>query len=138
LIIVETDFNLPNWTLTIADACDYIFKVADSLGRPAVINLSLGSYLGSHDGNDPASEYIEKLVTDKKGRIIVSAAGNSGAWGKYHVHGDIDADTSFVWMLPNPANQIKSNAMYMDLWADSSVANWRYALGANLSSGSFE
>jgi hypothetical protein len=138
LIIVETNFNLPNWTLTIADACDYIFKVADSLGRPAVINLSLGSYLGSHDGNDPASEYIEKLLTEKNGRIVVSAAGNSGAWGKYHVHGDIDSDTSFVWMLPNPSNFIKSNAIYMDLWADSTDAQWKYALGTNRSSGSFE
>ena len=59
IIIVETNFNLNNWTLTIADACDYIFKVADTLGLPAVVNLSLGSYLGSHDGTDPAGEYID-------------------------------------------------------------------------------
>jgi hypothetical protein len=61
IIVVETDFGLPNWTLTIADACDYIFKVADSLGKPAVVNLSLGTYLGSHDGKDPAAEYIDQL-----------------------------------------------------------------------------
>ncbi|MCC6701452.1 MAG: S8 family serine peptidase [Fluviicola sp.] len=60
IIFVETNFNLPNWTLTIADACDFIFKKADSLGLPAVINLSLGSYLGSHDGDDPASELMEQ------------------------------------------------------------------------------
>jgi len=85
LIIVESNFSLPNWTMTIADACDYIFKVADTLGMPAVVNLSLGSYLGSHDGDDPASEYMESLLDEKPGRIIVCAAGNSGAKGKYHV-----------------------------------------------------
>jgi hypothetical protein len=137
LIIVETNFNLDNWTLTIADACDYIFKVADSLGKPAVVNLSLGSYLGSHDGNDPAAVYIEELLMEKNGRVVVCAAGNSGAWGKYHVRGDIDADTSFVWMLPNPTSQLGANTIYMDLWTDSTDATWNYALGANRSSGSF-
>jgi subtilisin family serine protease len=137
IIIVETDFNRKNWTLSIADACDYIFKVADSLGKPAVINLSLGSYLGSHDGNDPASEHIENLLTEKPGRIVVSAAGNSGAWGKYHVHGELDSDTSFVWMRPNPSARLGPNTIYMDLWADSLEANWKYALGANRSSGSY-
>ncbi|MEY4603424.1 MAG: hypothetical protein RIT43_716 [Bacteroidota bacterium] len=137
LIVVETNFNLQNWTLSIADACDYIFKVADSLGKPAVVNLSLGTYLGSHDGNDPASEYIEELLTSKNGRVVVCAAGNSGQWGKYHVHGDIDADTSFVWMLSNPTSQLGANTIYMDLWADSSQATWEYALGANKSFGDF-
>jgi len=137
LIVVETNFNLQNWTLSIADACDYIFKVADSLGKPAVVNLSLGTYLGSHDGNDPASEYIEELLTSKNGRVVVCAAGNSGQWGKYHVRGEIDADTSFVWMLSNPSSQLGANTIYMDLWTDSSQANWEYALGANKSFGDF-
>src|SRR5690606_8391876 len=53
IIMVVTDFNRPNWTISIADACEYIFKVADSLGKKAVINLSLGTYLGSHYGTDP-------------------------------------------------------------------------------------
>ena len=29
-----------------------MFKVADSLGMPALVNLSLGSYYGSHDALD--------------------------------------------------------------------------------------
>jgi len=136
LIVVETDFNLANWTLTIADACDYIFSVADSLGMPAVVNLSLGTYLGSHDGNDPASEYIETLLDSKEGRIVVSAAGNSGAKGKYHVHADIDNDTSFVWFANNPSSSalLGPNHIYFDLWSDTSSANFSFAYGANLTS----
>jgi subtilisin family serine protease len=71
LIVVETDFSITNWSLSIAEACDYIFKVADSLDMPAVINISLGSYYGTHDGLDPASEMIDSLLNAKEGRIVV-------------------------------------------------------------------
>lgn len=138
IIIVETNFNLPNWTLTIADACDFIFDKADSLGLPAVVNLSLGSYLGSHDGNDPASILMEQLLDEQPGRIIVCAAGNSGTWGKYHAHGEVDADTSFVWFDNNPSGQLGPNTIYFDLWSDVADANWSYALAANLPSGTYD
>lgn len=131
IIIVESNFSLPNWTLTIADACDYIFKVADSLGMPAVVNISLGTYHGSHDGNDPASELIETLLDEKEGRIVVSSAGNSGNSGKYHVQNQITADTSFTWMIPNPTGQLGANTTFIDLWTDVSDTNFQFAFGAD-------
>lgn len=132
IIVVETDFNLPNWTLSIADACDYIFKVADSLGKPAVINLSLGSYLGSHDGRDPAAELMDSLLDAKKGRIIACAAGNAGNRGNFHVHNDIDSDTSFVWNLNNPGNTyVGTNKILFDLWGDTITSNYQFAFGAD-------
>lgn len=137
IIIIQTNFSLPNWSLTVADACDFIFKKADSLGLPAVVNLSVGSYLGSHDGNDPAAELIENLVEEKGGRIVICAAGNSGHIGKYHVHGDVDSDTSFVWALNAPSGSLGSNFIYMDLWTDLADASWNYGLAANLPSGDF-
>lgn len=131
IVIVETNFNLPNWTLTIADAVNYIFQVADSYNMPAVVNLSLGSYLGSHDGNDPATESIEALLEQKGGRIVVCAAGNSGAKGNYHQHHDVTSDTNFVWFLNNPTNAISPNAIFFDLWTDQADDNFSYALGAD-------
>jgi hypothetical protein len=137
IIMIETNFSLPNWTLTVADACDFIFKKADSLGVPAVVNLSVGSYLGSHDGDDPASELMETLLDEKSGRIIVCAAGNGGSWGKYHVRDFVTSDTSFFWIQPNPSSQLGANTVYADVWADLSDATWSYAFGANKSSGSY-
>jgi subtilisin family serine protease len=132
IIVVETNFNLPNWTLTIADACDYIFKIADQYNMPAVVNLSLGSYLGSHDGNDPAAEIMEQLLDEKPGRIIVGAAGNSGSWGKYHCHGNVNNDTTFVWFKNNPTGQLGNNTIYFDLWTDTLTANGiDFAFGAD-------
>ena len=132
IIVVETNFNLQNWTLSIADACDYIFKVADSLGKPAVINLSLGSYLGSHDARDPAGEYIDSLLEAKEGRIVVCAAGNSGNNGKYHVHNDVTSDTSFFWNINNPGNTyVGNNKILFDMWGDTSTSNYQFAYGAD-------
>lgn len=133
IIVVETNFNLPNWTLTIADACDYIFKVADSLGKPAVINISLGDYLGSHDGNDPAADLIESLLDLSPGRIVVSAAGNSGNQGKYHVQNNvIAADTTFFWNIPNTGMTVAGpNKIVFDLWSDTADAHYYYGFGAD-------
>jgi subtilisin family serine protease len=138
IIVVETNFNFQNWTLSIADACDYIFKVADSLGKPAVINLSLGSYLGSHDGRDPAGEYIDSLLEAKEGRIVVCAAGNSGNNGKYHVRNDVTSDTSFFWNINNPGNTfVGNNKILFDLWGDTSTTNYQFAYGADRPGASY-
>ncbi|PKR81807.1 hypothetical protein CW751_00255 [Brumimicrobium salinarum] len=139
IIFVETNFDLPNWTLTVADACDFIFNVADSLNKPAVINLSIGSYLGSHDGNDPAAELMEILVNEKEGRIIVGAAGNSGDKPPYHAQQTLNAsDTNFIWFENNPSGSLGANTVFFDLWSDISEATFHYSFGANKKGPSFE
>lgn len=138
MIIVRTDFTLADWALSIADACAFIFEKADALGLPCVINLSLGDYFGSHDGNDPAAVAIESLLDEKPGRIVVCAAGNSGNVGKYHVQGAVDSDTSFVWLRNNPGGAFGANTIFFETWSTSTeMQNVRYSLGANLSSGSY-
>ena len=132
IIIVRTVFSLPSWTLTVAEGVDYVFSVADSLGMPAVVNLSVGTYLGSHDAKDPAGLYIDSLLNDKAGRLVVCAAGNSGNWPAYHVQKELSSDTNFVWMIPNPALNFGSPGVYFDLWADTAdIQNMHFAFGAD-------
>lgn len=138
IIFVETDFNKPNWTLTVADACDFIFSVADSLGKPAVINLSVGSSLGSHDGTDPAGELMALLVKEKRGRIIIGAAGNSGDRPPFHAQNIISSDTSFIWFKNNPAATLGQNTVFFDLWSDINDAQFKYSFGANRNAPSYE
>lgn len=139
IIIVETDFSLPNWTLTVADAIDYVFTVADSLGKPAIVNTSVGDYLGSHDGTDPASHVIDSLLNEKPGRIVVAAAGNSGTIGKYHVKGIVNSDTSFTWFEVNNSSAFGNPAVYFDLWADTAnFKNVYFAMGADVQTPNFE
>ncbi|HEX7051254.1 MAG TPA: S8 family peptidase [Longimicrobiales bacterium] len=61
----------------IIDGVSWIFQVADSLGRPAVVNLSLGGAAGAHDGTSLFEEALDDL--SGAGRIVVVAAGNDGA-----------------------------------------------------------
>ena len=133
IIIVETNFSLANWTLSIADGIDFIFSMADTLGKPAVVNTSLGDYLGSHDGLDPASQVIDSLLMDKPGRIVVAAAGNSGAQGEYHIKANSTAtDTTFTWYEVNMSSGFGYPAVFFDLWADSAnFNNVEFAFGAD-------
>jgi subtilisin family serine protease len=73
IIFVKSDLASDN----VIDALEYIFAKADQLGMPAVINMSFGTNIGAHDGTDPMEEAIDDLVTEKPGRAVVVAAGNS-------------------------------------------------------------
>ncbi|OIQ36236.1 MAG: hypothetical protein BM555_03090 [Crocinitomix sp. MedPE-SWsnd] len=139
IIIVETSLGVANWTLTVADGVDYIFSMADTMGKPAIVNTSIGTYFGSHDGNDPAGLVIDSLLDDKAGRIVVAAAGNSGAQGKYHCGGTVDADTSFTWAEVNMTSYFGSPACYFDLWTDTlDFQNVNFSFGADNPSPTFD
>jgi subtilisin family serine protease len=73
-------------------AVRWIFQEATALGRPCVINISLGEHDHDHDGTDPISRAIAGQLRDaagnlRQGRIIVAAAGNERGVG-LHVHTD--------------------------------------------------
>ena len=51
----ESDMILVATTMQnsdIVDGVDYIFKESERLGRPCVVNLSLGDGIGGHDGTN--------------------------------------------------------------------------------------
>jgi subtilisin family serine protease len=131
IIMVSSNFSASDWLATVSDAVDFIFKKADSLGMPCVINASVGDYMGSHDGRDPAAQFIDSLIRAKRGRIFVAAAGNSGD-GIYHLEGNSTTDTSFTWFKYNPASAFGYGAVYFELWADTAdFNNVDFAIGAD-------
>ncbi len=73
LCAVKTDLT----TSGIVDGINYIFQVAAQRGQPAVVNLSLGTQEGPHDGTLLMDQMINQLTGP--GRIVVAAAGNEGA-----------------------------------------------------------
>lgn len=78
-VATEADLAFSNFvdvTTTIADALHYLFKYADSVKQPMVVNMSLGTQMGPHDGTSLVDVAIDELVGP--GRIIVGAAGNDG------------------------------------------------------------
>ena len=60
-------------------ATKFIFERADELGLPAVVNLSLGSDFGAHDGSSGLERGLAAFIGPSvPGRAIVVAGGNSG------------------------------------------------------------
>lgn len=73
------------------EAVDYIFSKADELRLPAVVNLSLATHGGPHDGTTLVEQGFENLL-QQPGRAIVVSAGN--AYGKEsHVEGTVKRGT---------------------------------------------
>lgn len=138
IVAVASDFNAPNWLLTVVDAAAYIYDVADSLNMPCVINASIGDYFGSHDGTDPAAKLIDSLVNYKPGRAFVCAGGNAGFFN-WHVEQVVDADTSSTWLKYNASSALGFGSVFYEVWSDTlDFNNVDYAFGANLPSGTFE
>ncbi len=61
-------------TTAIVDGVSYIFFMAGNLGKKAVVNLSLGTQAGPHDGTYGFDQMINALTG--AGKIVVSTAGN--------------------------------------------------------------
>jgi subtilisin family serine protease len=72
LMAVKTTFA----TTGIIDGVSYIFTKAASLGKQAVVNLSLGTQDGPHDGTYGFDTMVNALTGP--GRIVVASAGNNG------------------------------------------------------------
>jgi len=73
-------------SLSLIEAVGYIFAKADVLGRPAVINMSLGGHDGPVDGTSLLDQAM--LYATGPGRIIVAAAGNEGD-RRIHAQGQV-------------------------------------------------
>lgn len=129
LVVVAFNYNRP-FLSTVVDAVEYIFRKADAMGKPCVINASLGTYTGSHDGLDLAAQVIDAMLEERNGRAMVAAAGNAGQY-KYHLGYDVTSDTSFTYFQYNTT----SGDIFFQLWADSAdFANVNFAFGADNSS----
>ncbi|MBL0343446.1 MAG: S8 family serine peptidase [Bacteroidetes bacterium] len=134
--IIEVAFDFNNITdPTYIDAVDYIFSKAQLLGKPCVINASLGDYYGSHDGYDLQSQMISTLLNQQTGRAMVAAAGNAGTL-PFHLGYNVTTDTSFTWIKHNPA----VTSLFFQIWGDTSdFDNINFSIGAdvNTTSSSF-
>ncbi|HEY3357373.1 MAG TPA: S8 family serine peptidase [Polyangia bacterium] len=113
----------------IAVGVQFVFDCAARLGRPAVVNLSLGGQGGPHDGSTTLEQSLSALVAgDPAGRAIVVAAGNDGG-SEMHAAGTLRYGRAARVALEIPAytpQAGKDEYAYLELWypagSDVSVA----------------
>ena len=98
----------------VEDIIDY----AKEVGKPAVINISVGSYTGPHDGSSLFSQYLDMCADDA---IIVMSAGNEGNQLNTLISEFTSDRTEISFRLGNRAwNQYR---MYgaTDIWSGTSA-----------------
>jgi subtilisin family serine protease len=98
----------------LVDAVQYIFDRAKQLNRPAVVNISLSTDAGPHDGSTPFEQALD-IMLQTPGRAIVMAAGNS-ANNRKHLRRRVypGRTCTLVWNIP--ANDQTSNKV--EMWYD--------------------
>ncbi|MFN4090716.1 MAG: S8 family serine peptidase [Alphaproteobacteria bacterium] len=101
-----------NRTAAVLDAVAYVFARAGD--RPAVVNLSLGTNGGSHDGTSVVERTMDIFLKVPR-RAIVVAAGNAGS-AALHAAGRIEPGErrSLGWRFP--AHDDGPNQL--EVWAD--------------------
>jgi subtilisin family serine protease len=81
---------------------DFVAKTAGE--QPWVINLSLGSHGGPHDGSTPVERAMDNLILEAPGRAICMSTGNYQQ-SQAHAHGRLRPGSSrtLTWMV-DPAD----------------------------------
>lgn len=74
--IVFVQPNLEEGLSSVLDGIAYIFAYAESVGKPAVINLSLGHHNGPHDGTTLSDQFMDGAVG--VGKVICGSVSNEG------------------------------------------------------------
>jgi subtilisin family serine protease len=110
MIIVKTSY----FSTDIVEGVRYIFDKAEWLGKPAVVNLSLGGHFGPHDGTSLFEQSLEALL-ERPGRAIVASAGNDGD-RTIHMGGQLRPREAFTFtFVPQQENA------YVNIWYSGSA-----------------
>lgn len=100
---VSNSFSDANMLLCIKKIFDY----AASVGKPAVVNMSIGGNNGPHDGSDEFCEGVGSLI--KAGGIVVVAAGNEGGTQLYLNKKFTENDGSVSSLLASSSTETAGN-----------------------------
>ena len=101
LLIVDADPTPGSFTdADLISALQFVTERAQQLGRPVVINMSIGGQSGPHDGTDPVEEVIDSISgRGKEGVIVVLSAGNDGS-RDLHASGRVNGESEVELLVP--------------------------------------
>jgi len=113
IVLVPTTMQIP----AIADGIYYIFDYANSVEKPAVINMSIGSHIGPHDGTSLFDQYCDGIVS--AGRILVGSAGNEGS-DKLHLDYNLGSEETVFSFVEFPGSSNNTNGeTLIDMWGEN-------------------
>lgn len=120
IVLVALDLNAST-NADISNAVQYIFDYADEVGKPCVVNLSLGNQDGPHDGTSTFDTMTDAM--QGPGRLIVGASGNhrTDAFHIDHTFATADAAPlrTFVKYKVAPSNSVSGGTI--EIWGEKGV-----------------
>lgn len=123
LIVVKAG-NASFPSANIIDGIAYVNKKAADLGKPFVLNLSLGGHTGAHDGTDGEEIALDNILGGP-GKVAVVAAGNEGS-RPIHAGGTVaEGGSTFVeFSIPTytPMSGNQNDFVVLDMWYDGTDA----------------
>lgn len=119
IVLVSVNMTGNSNNIEVAEAVQYIFNYAQSIGKSCVINISLGSHSGPHDGTSAFDTLADALQGE--GRLIVGAVGNEGE-DELHISKTFESSSStplksFIRYKDN-TNRVSET----DIWGDAGMA----------------
>jgi subtilisin family serine protease len=124
----------------------FLFDRADALGLPVVVNLSIGSDFGPHDGTMAWEQTLASSVgPTHPGHAIVAAAGNSGSIVETPIHENVYVSSGSTMRVPIPTSGAQNGGV--QVWVamrsqtdlrvglDGPDETWLGPVGANDSAG---
>lgn len=126
----NADIVLVSSTLTTAaiyDAIEYIQEYALSVGKPCVINMSIGNHSGPHDGTSNFDIACDSLLSDYPSKLIlVGAAGNEGE-DKLHLDKTFTASDTLLYSILD-FNGSSAGYTIVDIWGDDTSTRFMAGL----------
>ena len=117
IVLVPVVFNTTN----VLDAINYIHEYAQSVNKPCVINMSLGTLGGPHDGTADYERFITSFMEQNTDSIaLVVSAGNSGD-AKIHIEKQFSASDTLVTTTVGYVKYFDMDGI-VDLWAEQNFS----------------
>ncbi|MFH0799816.1 MAG: S8 family serine peptidase [Pseudomonadota bacterium] len=120
---LETGYADTIFSSKICQGAYYVFEKAKALGMPAVVNLSLGTHIGPHDGSSLFEQCLAGLVHKQAGRAIVAAAGNEyyseTNFTGIHAGGAVNGTAAVNFVIRQVSHDL---IYYIDLWGSKGSA----------------
>lgn len=133
LVLVSTNFT----DAGIGQGIEYILNYASSVGKPCVINMSIGGLYGPHDGTSSFDQFCNTVAGP--GKILVGSAGNWG--GDYIYIGKTFAnlDSTLYTFLKNDYSTQQTDATgAVNIWGSPNTNYWVAVNIWNSNTNSFE
>lgn len=120
-VAYESEIVLVSTTMSqiqILEGIAYIINYANSVNKPCVINVSIGTHVGPHDGTSAFDRVTDVILGE--GLILVGSAGNEGSDDLHLSYNFGSNETVFSFVaFPDNAEFPNADSTIIDIWGEA-------------------